>query len=273
VKFDDLDARMRVYETAHDWLIPADVFPVVRLDGRGFTRLTKETLTLDAPFDTAFRDAMASVIEHLMDCGFKVLYGYSQSDEISLLMDLAESAFGRKTRKYLSILAGEASACLSLLLGRIACLDSRISELPSRSLVVDYFRWRQEDARRNALSAYAYWEQRKRGVSAAAAARRLKRLSTEGKKALLAELGIDFDQLPSWQRSGFGVYWETYEKEGVNPRTGESAIALRQRLRRDLEIPTDEDYGRFVLGFLNPSSECRASDLRDPSGANRQGGG
>ncbi len=114
---------------------------------------------------------MAGVVEHLMGAGFKALYGYTQSDEISLLFDPAERAFGGKVRKYLSILAGEASGHLSLALGRVAAFDARLSLLPSDDLVVDYFRWRQEDSRRNALSAYGYWEQRKRGISVTEATR------------------------------------------------------------------------------------------------------
>jgi len=252
MKFDDLDARMRVYETAHDQLIPPGIFPVVRLDGRGFTRLTKELLDLEAPFDSRFSDFMATTVEHLMECGFRVLYGYAQSDEISLLLDPGETAFGRKLRKYNSILAGEASARLSLLLGQMACFDSRVCQLTTPNLVEDYFRWRQEDARRNALSAYCYWEQRKRGASVAAATKKLEGLSSAAKIALLADLGIDFEQAPGWQKNGFGIYWETYEKEGRNPRTGEIVPAVRQRLRQDRQLPLGKDYGRFVLAFLSP---------------------
>ena len=58
-----------------------------------------------------------------MDCGFRIAYGYTQSDEISLLFHSTEDAFGRKTRKLNSILAGEASAKFSLLLGDMACFD------------------------------------------------------------------------------------------------------------------------------------------------------
>jgi hypothetical protein len=42
MKFDELDARMRVFETAHDHSVLPGLFMVVRLDGRGFTRLTKD---------------------------------------------------------------------------------------------------------------------------------------------------------------------------------------------------------------------------------------
>ena len=251
MKFDDLDAQMRVYETAHDQLVPADVYMVARLDGRGFTRLTKEILDLEAPFDVRFRDLMLTTVEHLMDCGFKVLYGFSESDEISLLLDPNETAFGRKVRKYVSILAGEASGKLSLLLGRVAVLDARISQLSSPQLVVDYFRWRQEDARRNALNGYCYWEQRKRGASVRQATTTLERMPVQDKLSLLSGYGVDFDAIPAWQRHGIGVFWESYEKEGRNPVTGEVHQTTRRRLRRELELPAGEEYGLFVRELLD----------------------
>lgn len=250
MNFDDLDACLRVYETAHDQFVPADAFVVARLDGRGFTRLTKEVLRLEAPFDLRFHEAMAGVVEHLMGCGFKVLYGYTESDEISLLFDPTERAFAGKIRKCLSILAGEASGHLSLALGRVAVFDARLSLLPSAELVVDYFRWRQEDSRRNALGAYAYWEQRKRGVSQTEATRRLEGMSIPDKLAFVAGFGIDFETLPAWQKLGIGVLWETHEKEGTDPRSGETVLATRRRLRREMELQGGEAYGRFIRGFL-----------------------
>ncbi len=76
MKFDDLDRELRRYETSHDVIVPPGVFMVARLDGRGFTRLTKETLDLEAPFDPGFHVMMVGTVEHLMDCGFRVVYGY-----------------------------------------------------------------------------------------------------------------------------------------------------------------------------------------------------
>jgi hypothetical protein len=114
MKFDELDEKMRVYETALDHCVLPEMFMVARIDGRGFTRLTREVHQFKAPFDERFRDMMVSTTEHLMNCGFRVVYGYTQSDEISLLFHLEENAFGRKLRKYDSILAGEASAKFSL---------------------------------------------------------------------------------------------------------------------------------------------------------------
>ncbi len=84
MKFDDLDKKMRIFETAHDHCVLPGVFVVARLDGRNFTRLTKEVYDFQAPFDVKFRDYMIETVKHLMDCGFRVVYGYTESDEISL---------------------------------------------------------------------------------------------------------------------------------------------------------------------------------------------
>ena len=101
---------------------------------------SRERHAFEAPFDVRFRDHMVATTEHLMECGFQVVYGYTQSDEISLLMHRDEDLFGRKVRKYNSILAGEASAKFSLLLGDLAAFDCRVCQLPNRVLVRDYFR-------------------------------------------------------------------------------------------------------------------------------------
>ena len=213
MKFDELDDRMRVFETAHDLCVLPGLWMVARLDGRGFTRLTKEVHQFEAPFDTRFRDMMLDTVEHLMNCGFKVIYGYTESDEISLLLSHAEDCYNRKLRKLISILAGEASAKFSLLLGDVACFDCRICQLPSVDLVIDYFRWRSEDAHRNALNSHCYWCLRKDDESVAEATAAVKGLTTAEKNELLFQHGINYNDLPRWQKRGSGLYWEEYERE------------------------------------------------------------
>ena len=162
---------------------------VARLDGRSFTRLTKEVHKFEAPFDERFRDLMVDTAEHLMTCGFRVVYAYTESDEISLLFDKEEHSFGRKVRKLNSVLAGEASAKFSLLIGDMACFDCRISELPSADCVVDYFRWRNEDAHRNALNAHCYWRLRSEGQTAKQATDGLAQLSIFRQKRIAIRTG------------------------------------------------------------------------------------
>src|SRR5947199_553833 len=203
MQVDELDGRMRVYETAHALCVLPGLHMVARLDGRNFTRLTKEVHQFEAPFDARFRDLMLATAEHLMtECGFNIVYGYTQSDEISLLFALGENSFGRKLRKLISVLSGEASAKFSLLLGAVAVFDCRISQLPSVDLVVDYFRWRNEDAHRNALNAHCYLLLRNKGQSVAEATAAMQGLSVAEKNERLFQGRVHFHELPPWQKSG-----------------------------------------------------------------------
>jgi tRNA(His) guanylyltransferase len=246
MKFDELDERMRVFETAHDHCVLPGLHMVARLDGRGFTRLTKEVHQFEAPFDVRFRDLMLSTAEHLItSCGFNVIYGYTQSDEISLLFALEENSFHRKLRKLHSVLSGEASAKFSLLLGAIGVFDCRVSQLPSVGHVVDYFRWRNE------LNAHGYWQLRKQGQSVAEATAAMKGKSVAQKNELLFQNGVNFNDLPLWQKRGSGLYWEEYDRPADNPLTGEKVTARRRRVRRDLELPMREEYSAFLQKILS----------------------
>ncbi len=246
MKFDELDAQMRVFETTHDQCVLPDIYMVTRIDGRGFTRLTKEVHKFMAPFDVRFRDMMIGTVEHLMTCGFKIVYGYTQSDEISLLLHRDETSFGRKTRKLNSVLAGEASAKFTLLLGSIGAFDCRVCELPTPGRVRDYFRWRSEDAHRNALGGHCYWMLRSQGVDANVATGRLNGMSTSDKNEFLFQNGINFNDLPVWQKRGVGLYWEDYEKSGTDPRDGSAVSVRRRRICRNMELPFGDDYSRFI---------------------------
>jgi len=250
MKFTDLDKRMRVFETAHDHCAMPGLYLVARLDGRSFTRLTKDVHKFDAPFDVRFRDLMTTTAAHVMQCGVKALYGYTESDEISILLGPDEGMFGRKLRKLNSVLAGEASARFSLELGAVGCFDCRISQLPRVQDVVDYFRWRSEDAHRNALNSHCYWTLRRNGQTPRQATSALSGRSNAYKNELLFSNGLNFNDVPSWQKRGVGLHWAYHEIEGVDPRTGATTQAARRRLVTDLELPMKAAYGEFIRKFL-----------------------
>ena len=249
--FDELDRKMRIFETTHDVYAPADAHLVARLDGRSFTRLTKEEHRFEAPFDERFRDLMVGTAQHLMQCGLNVPLAYTQSDEISLLLASNDSLFGRKLRKLNSVLAGEASATFALLLGSHAAFDCRVSILPERQTIVDYFRWRSEDASRNSLSAHCYWRLRKEGSSAREATRAIEGLDKGAKIELLSRHGFDFEKIPGWQRRGTLLFWQTYEKEGFNPVTGERTTATRRRIGQDGSLPSGPALSAYFEDLLD----------------------
>jgi len=255
MKFDDFDGRMRVFETAHDHCVLPGIYIVARLDGRSFTRLTKEVHKFESPYDERFRDYMVATVEHLMNCGLDIIYGYTQSDEISLLFALEADTFSRKLRKLNSVLAGEASAKFSLLLGDNGCFDCRISQLPNLGEVVNYFRWRSQDAHRNSLNAHGYWCLRRDGHSATPATKMMEGLSVADKNELLFQHGINFNDLPNWQKRGVGLYWEEYQKPGYNPITGENVSASRRRIRRDLNLPMKDEYSAFIAELVSENRE------------------
>lgn len=186
-----------------------------------------------------------------MDCGFNFVLCYSQSDEISLLFHPDDNSFGRKLRKLNSVLAGEASARFSLLLGDVACFDCRISQLPRTNDVVDYFRWRNEDAHRNALKAHCYWHLRKQGSKPEAAQKQLDGLSVPAKNEMLfAQAGVNFNDLPRWEKRGWALRWKTITKQAVNRKTGEEVETERRQLTLDMELPMGDEFSDLVRALL-----------------------
>lgn len=255
MKFNDLDEKMRVYENSHDRCVLPNMYIIARLDGRNFTKLTKDIHKFKAPFDEKFRDFMVETVKHLMNCGFNVIYGFTESDEISLLFHYNETAFVRKTRKLISILAGEASAKFSSLLGDIGVFDCRLSEFPNKQLVVDYFRWRNEDAHRNALNAHCYWRLRQNNFSKNEATTKIEGMSVADKNELLFQYGINFNELPNWQKRGIGMYWKDTKKEGFNPKTNEKTLVDRRELYTDFELPMRDKYNEFISKIIDKNEK------------------
>ncbi|WP_265444172.1 tRNA(His) guanylyltransferase Thg1 family protein [Acetivibrio straminisolvens] len=251
MRFSELDEKMRVYETARDYCVLPGMHIVARIDGRNFTKLTKEVHKFEAPFDIKFTDYMIETAKHLMKCGFRIIYGYTQSDEISLLFHPEENTFGRKVRKINSILAGEASAKFTSLLGDIGCFDCRVSELPNIEVVIDYFRWRQADAHRNSLNAHCYWALRRKGFSAIDATNYLSNKTVSDKNEFLSNEGINYNDLPLWQRRGVGLYWKDFVIKGYNPIEKKKVEATRRDIKVDFNLPLGDEYSFLISAIID----------------------
>ncbi|WP_372368601.1 tRNA(His) guanylyltransferase Thg1 family protein [Candidatus Uabimicrobium sp. HlEnr_7] len=249
MKFQNLDLIMRQYEEALDQHIPPKIWPVVRLDGRSFSTLT-QNLELEKPFDIKFRDAMIATTKHVMQAGFQAIYAYVESDEISILFSQNDNTFRRKIRKWLSTLAGEASAAFTHHLGYPGVFDARICPFPDTEIIFDYFRWRQADSARNSLNAYCYWTLRKNGKTERQATSVLEKMPVEQKYILLRSYDINYKEIPKWQRYGIAVVWKNIMREGYNPITKKTVTTKRRSLEAITKLPRQQAYQDFIQQFI-----------------------
>ncbi len=248
----DFEARMRSLEWFHRERVLPGIWLIVRLDGRAFGRFTASRFK--KPFDPRMRDLMCGTARALL-IDFNGLYAYTMSDEVSLLLPQEWNLFGRVVEKVVSISAGLASAVFTQACGEPAHFDSRVWLGVDEETVIDYFRWRQADAVRNALHSWCYWTLRKSGVSTADATHQLDRSTADAQCKLLTRHGITFDKLPTWQRRGVGIYWHAHEKEGYDPRAQRSVVASRRRPAVDMELPIGEDYDALLFHVLRAAAK------------------
>lgn len=256
MNFNDFDRINRAFEYEGNRPIPPDSYIIVRLDGHGFSKFTKQNFA--KPFDQAFRDLMIDTTEYLYETsGYDIAYAYTQSDEISLLLKKDDNTFNRRPKKF-SLLAGAASAYFSLEFNRrfksqgvVATFDVTVDIRPNIYRVLDYFVWRQEDSARNCLNGYAYWTLINNDkVSPRKAGHIIENQGNSFKQELLFERGINFDKIPAWQKRGIGFYRVEVPHRGFNPITNEEVMTTRKVIEKNYELPMKDEYREFLTPFI-----------------------
>ena len=243
MKHHDLDIRMKERESFRTLRLLPGAWTVVRVDGRAFSQFTAPRFA--KPFDAHLRDRMIATASALLQ-ELHGIYTYTQSDEISVLFPPQWQLFDRRLEKIVSISASLASATFTQAGGEPVQFDSRVWLGTTEQDVIDYFRWRQLDATRCALHGWCYWTLRQQGDSAPQAAQRLNGKGAAFMNELLFQAGINFNDLPAWQRRGIGLYWETYPKAGFNPHRQEAVTTTRRRLKVKLDLPMPVAYADFL---------------------------
>lgn len=242
------EAKMRRGECFHNIRIPLGVWIILRLDGNGFTKFTSSRY--QKPFDIQFNDSMVMAARAILE-RFAGVYAYTQSDEISVLLPRGWDMFDREVEKTVSLSAAVVSSWFSQDVGSIVQFDSRIWVGAQDQDVIDYFRWRQADATRNALNSWCYWKLRQAGESAAKATSILHGESVAFKNELLHErFGINFNEVPAWQRRGTGFRWKHGDREGFNPITKQTVTVQRRAIHNDHDLPMKQDYTYYLQDVL-----------------------
>lgn len=175
---DDLGKRMKeFYEQIPNIKLIRRLPVIIRIDGKAFHSFTKG---FKKPFDNILIETMQETTKYLCENIQGCVLGYTQSDEISLLLiDYkklnSSSWFDYKTQKICSISASMTTmifnkflnnnierylprlleeemyyCCLKNSVKKGAMFDARVFNIPKEE-VTNYFYWRQLDAIRNSI--------------------------------------------------------------------------------------------------------------------------
>jgi len=159
---DALGDRMKCYELASRSYLPRRMPVIVRVDGKAFHSFTRR---MARPFDVAFVSAMDDVGLRLCQNIEGAVFGYVQSDEVSVLLHnykrlTTQPWFDNQIQKIVSVAASMAASTMTREAARfpgfpsLADFDARAFVLPEAE-VCNYFLWRQKDAARNSLQMLA----------------------------------------------------------------------------------------------------------------------
>lgn len=129
-KKDSLGDRMKKYESVSRNFLTRRVPIIIRLDGEAFHTFTKG---MRKPFDRILMTTMQSTMKYLCENVQGCVFGYTQSDEITLVLtDYAtiktDAWFGYNVQKMVSIAASMATLAFNRFF--IAEVSSQIEEFP-----------------------------------------------------------------------------------------------------------------------------------------------
>lgn len=214
----NLGNRMKEYESRNQYYLQKRTPVAIRVDGRAFHSFTKGLIR---PFDNIFQLSMIETMEAMCEQIQNCIFGYTQSDEISLILkdwkELNTSAwFDYRTDKLCSVSASLATYyfnqffrqnaekiihagldkdyCLTLekCLQRIAVFDARTFNIPKEE-VTNLIYWRQLDAMRNSVLACG---------QALFSHKQIMNKSCNQIKEMMAEAGKPWENIPIYKQRG-----------------------------------------------------------------------
>ena len=253
MKNDSLGDRMKGYENVSKLKLTNRTPVILRLDGKAFHTWTRQLKNVDdslhyTPFSLRMNQAMAGTTELLVRNIQNAVFGYTQSDEISILLNdwktlTTDQWFGNTIQKMVSVSASMATVYFNEAFAdenfSAGMFDARIFNIP-REEVTNYFIWRQQDATRNSINMlgqfyFSHKELQGKNVS-------------QVQDMLMAGPGVNWNDLSNWKKRGTcvtrGVRRPLYSNgglEGYAPATG---------IQIDQAIPIFTADRNYVERFL-----------------------
>lgn len=276
MKNDSLGDRMKRYEYVTRTYLTRRVPIIIRLDGKDFHTFTRG---FDKPYDTvmmrAMEKTMAALCANIQGC----VFGYTQSDEITLVVIDYQSIntdawFGYNIQKMASVSASMATmefnnAFKEALKERIefilshptvsidrthlyvldsvakkscAMFDSRVFNVP-KDEVCNCLIWRQQDATRNSIEAAGqrYFSHKQL----------MNKSCNDIQEMLFQEHGINWNDYPTAFKRGSACYRVFEEVEVVDKADGEKKTTARSRWVVDGDIPIFTQDRNFIERWIN----------------------
>ena len=235
MKFMCLADKMKMYENLNKKYLMPNQYVLMRLDGRSFSNFTKKYFK--KPFDVNFTSMMFDTMNYLVDNISGCICGYTQSDEITLLLTdkqtkNQEGWFNYRLDKMCSIAASMATAYFNMLFrtywDNTYCddkypyplFDCRVWQVPNKEEVKNAFLWRQRDCIRNSILQYAY---------SFFSHNQMMYKNTDELKKMIKDAGYDWDNLDNDIKYGifyFPKLWdgEEYVKSYYNYKMEDSNL-------------------------------------------------
>lgn len=267
----DIGARMKAYENCYRIYLPKRQAVIVRIDGRAFHSFTK---SFNRPYDALFASCMWNTTRQLCENISGCVFGYTQSDEISLvLVDYkninTEPWFGNNLQKIVSISASMATYFFKKIFeeairdeylnwyttgtvndekekllnqhtqaynNKLCVFDARAFIIP-REEVSNYIYWRQLDCVRNSiqLAGQAYFSH--------------KQLQNKNcdqiQEMLWQEHQVNWSKYPTWFKNGVAIYKQPREIYHKN-EDGTQSFIVRDKWTIGLEMPMVSQNPDFI---------------------------
>ena len=74
-------------------------------------------------------------------------------------------------------------------------------------------------------------------------------------KQILFERGINYNDLPLWQKRGIGMYFRDEQRQGFNPITQEITSCVRHALHVEMELPIGQEYSQLINKIIDEQNK------------------
>lgn len=274
IKKDSLGDRMKAYESIPKTFLTRRIPVIIRLDGKAFHTFARG---MKKPFDSILMQTMQETMKYLCENIQGCVLGYTQSDEITLVLTDYETIttdawFGYSVQKMTSISASMATLAYNkffrenfeilknnffeawnisdedwkygeILANKLdkALFDARVFSIPKEE-VCNCLIWRQQDATRNSIQSVGqanFSQKQLNGKSC-----------NMIQDMLFTEKGINWNEFPTDCKRGSCCYKRQVEKKIAVPKTGEKMTVNRSEWFIDKDIPIFTQDRNYVEKWL-----------------------